>query len=62
MPGLFVSRKSKQSVFKKFRDMKLHNWRKPITELAEALNPITRGLHNYYEKFWKGMMSMSGIT
>jgi len=57
MPGVFVSSKSKQSAFKKFRDMKLHNWRKPITVLAGAVNPIIRGLHNYYGKFWKGMMS-----
>ena len=57
MPGVFVSHKSKQNAFKKFRDMRLHNWRKPIKELAKALNPITRGLYNYYEKFWRGMMS-----
>lgn len=57
MPGIFISRKSKQSALKKFRDLKLHKWRKPITELAKVLNPIVRGISNYYQKFWDGMLS-----
>lgn len=57
MPGIFISQKSKQSAFKKFRELNLHKWRKPITELAKVLNPIVRGLSNYYQKFWDGLMS-----
>jgi group II intron reverse transcriptase/maturase len=51
MPGIFVSQKSKQSAFRKFRELELHKWRKPFTELAKVVNPIVRGLSNYYQKF-----------
>lgn len=57
MPGIFVSQKSKQSAFRKFRELNLHKWRKPITEIAKVLNPIIRGLSNYYQKFWDGVLS-----
>lgn len=57
MPGIFVSQQSKQGIYKKFRDLQLHKWRKPITELAKVLNPMVRGISNYYQKFWDGMLS-----
>lgn len=40
------------SVQEEFRSMELHRWRKPVEELARALNPITRGVINYYCKLW----------
>lgn len=57
MPGVFMSPKSKVRALKKFRELNLHKWRKPITELSKVLNPIIRGLSNYYQKFWEGMLS-----
>ncbi len=57
LPGLYVSQKSKTSAYKKFRELAIHKWRKPIREIAKVINPIVRGISNYYEKFWKGMMS-----
>jgi RNA-directed DNA polymerase len=49
---VFMSQQSMSSVQKKFRRMELHKWRKPVEELARALNPITRGVINYYCKLW----------
>jgi len=48
----FMSRKSKSAVMEKLRRMQIHKWRKSIGALAEALNPIIRGVVNYYCKFW----------
>jgi len=53
----FLTGFSEQSAFNKFRELYIHKWRKPITELAKVLNPKIRGLSNYYQKFWDGMMS-----
>ena len=52
MPTTFMSKKSMTSVLEKFRQLKIHKWRKSIAELAVALNPIIRGVMNYYCKFW----------
>jgi group II intron reverse transcriptase/maturase len=49
---VFMSQKSKSSVLKKFQGMELHKRRKPVEELARLLNPITRGVINYYCKLW----------
>jgi RNA-directed DNA polymerase len=49
---MFMSQKSITSVQEKFRSMELHKWRKSVEELARALNPITRGVINYYCKWW----------
>lgn len=49
---MFMSQKSITSVQAKLRSMELHKWRKPVEELARALNPITRGVINYYCKWW----------
>ncbi len=50
LPGTFVSIKSRTSILGKFRDMQIHKWRKPIKEVANRLNPVIRGLLNYYQK------------
>lgn len=50
LPGTFVSIKSRASILGKFRDMQIHKWRKPIKEVANRLNPVIRGLLNYYQK------------
>jgi len=48
----FMSRKSMSAVMEKFRKKQIHKWRKPIGLLADMLNPIIRGVMNYYCKFW----------
>lgn len=50
LPGTFVSIKSRTSISGKFRELGIHKWRKPLQEIAHRLNPITRGLLNYYHK------------
>jgi RNA-directed DNA polymerase len=49
---VFMSQTSMSSVQQKFRRLKLHKWRKPVEELSRALNPITRGVINYYCNIW----------
>jgi RNA-directed DNA polymerase len=56
LPGTFVSTRSKKAMRSKFRSMELHKLRQPIEELARRLNPIVRGLVNYFQKFWHGGM------
>lgn len=51
MPSISVSKKSKISIYEKFRKMEIHKRRKPIEELAKDLNPVIKGLINYYHKF-----------
>lgn len=48
----FMSTKSKSAVMGKFRQMQIHKRRKSIVALAEALNPVIKGVINYYCKFW----------
>lgn len=52
-PGIFVSTKSKKSITVKFKEANIHKRRKSLEELAEELNPIIRGLNNYYAEFSK---------
>lgn len=47
-----MSRKSKSSVMEKFRKLQIHKRRKSLIEIAKTLNPITRGVINYYCKVW----------
>ena len=56
IPSLFVSRKAKKAILAKFREMQIHKKRKPLEEVAKELNPIIRGLINYYHKFRKSDM------
>lgn len=50
LPGTFVSIKSRTAIMGKFRELGIHKWRKPLQEVAQRLNPIIRGLLNYYHK------------
>jgi group II intron reverse transcriptase/maturase len=54
MPSTFISLKSRKRIMAKFREMNLHKKRRPLAELAKELNPIIRGIINYYCKFSTG--------
>jgi len=54
--GTFASQKSKKAIREKFKEMEIHKHRIPLEELARKLNPIIRGLINYYHKFWQAGM------
>lgn len=51
IPSIFVSQKSKNSMMEKFRTLKIHKRRKTIEEIAREINPVLRGIINYYHKF-----------
>ena len=40
----------------KFKQLNIHKWRKPLEGIAKEINPIVRGIINYYHKFWEGDM------
>ncbi len=48
----YMSKRSMSAVLDKFRTMQIHKKRKSIVEVAKELNPITRGIINYYCKSW----------
>ena len=50
----FISAKSVTKALDKFGRLKIHKWRKSIEVLAAELNPIIRGIKNYYCKVWAG--------
>jgi group II intron reverse transcriptase/maturase len=56
IPSICVSQKSKTSIMQKFKLMNLHKRRKTLEEIAKEINPILRGIINYYHKFWEGDM------
>ena len=56
LPGIFVSNNAKKAIREKFRELEIHKRRIPLRELAKKLNPIIRGLINYYHKFWQAGM------
>lgn len=51
MPGMFMSRKSKNSVMEEFRELNIHKRRKTLEVIASELRPIVQGIINYYCKF-----------
>jgi group II intron reverse transcriptase/maturase len=51
VPGIFVSQKSKTSIMDKFRAMNIHKWRTSLEHIAHRINPVIRGIINYYHKF-----------
>ena len=51
MPSMFMSRKSKNSVMEKFRELNIHKRRKPLEVIASEVRPIIQGIINYYCKF-----------
>jgi len=58
IPSICVSQKSKTSILEKFKSMNLHKRRKPLEEVAKAINPVLRGIITYYHHFWKDDMRM----
>lgn len=56
LPGIFVSNNAKKAMREKFKELKIHKRRVSLRELAQMLNPIIRGLINYYHKFWQAGM------
>jgi RNA-directed DNA polymerase len=54
MPSMFMSRKSKNCVVAKFKELNIHKRRKPIEAIANELRPIIQGIMNYYCKFSSG--------
>lgn len=56
IPSIFVSRKSKTGILEKFSSMRIHKKRKSLEEVARELNPVIRGIINYYHKFRKSDM------
>jgi len=56
IPSLFVSRKAKKAILAKFSEMQIHKKRKSLEEVAKEVNPIIRGIINYYHKFRKSDM------
>ena len=53
IPSVFVSQKSKNSLMEKFRKLNVHKQRTTLEEIAKMMNPIMRGIINYYHKFRK---------
>lgn len=53
IPNIFVSQKSKNSLMEKFRKLNIHKRRTTLEEIAKTMNPILRGIINYYHKFRK---------
>ena len=53
IPSIFVSQKSKNSLMEKFRNLNIHKRRTTLEEIAKMMNPILRGIINYYHKFRK---------
>lgn len=56
IPSICVSQKSKTNIMGKFKAMNLHKRRKSLEEIAKEINPILRGIINYYHHFWKDDM------
>lgn len=52
LPKSCISTKSVSSVLDKFKVLRIHRWRKNIEEISRELNPVIRGVMNYYCKFW----------
>lgn len=48
----FISKASVTRVLRKFRSYGIHKWRKPIEAIAAKLQPVIRGVMNYYCKIW----------
>ena len=56
IPSICVSQKSKTRILEKFKAMNLHKRRKSLEEIAKEINPVLRGIINYYHHFWKDDM------
>ena len=58
MPGIFVSQKSKSGIMQKFKALVIHKRRRPIEDIARMVNPVARGIINYYHKFQQNDMRL----
>jgi hypothetical protein len=56
MPGIFVSTASKTSIMQKFKAMGIHKRRGSLEAIAKLVNPVVRGIANYYHKFERHSM------
>jgi len=56
IPGIFVSQKSKTNIMRKFKEMNIHK-RQTLELIAQIINPVIRGIINYYHKFQRNAMS-----
>lgn len=56
LPSIFISRKSEKSILRKLKSMEIHKKRLRLALLAKELQPIIRGVINYYGKFSKGTL------
>lgn len=52
IPSICVSQKSKTAIMQKFKTMNLHKRRISLEEIAKEINPVLRGIINYYHHFW----------
>jgi hypothetical protein len=48
VPGIFVSQKAKNSIMQKVREMNIHKRRGKLEHIAKSINPVIRGIINYY--------------
>jgi len=56
LPGTYVSIKSRAGILSKFSSWSILKRRKPLELIAKELNPMIRGMINYYHKFENGSM------
>jgi group II intron reverse transcriptase/maturase len=56
VPGIFISQKSKNGIMQKFREKNIHKMRGKPERVAQAINPVIRGIINYYHKFQRNDM------
>lgn len=56
LPGTYVSINSRVGILRKFKSWKIHMRRRPIEQIALELNPMIRGIINYFHKFENGSM------
>lgn len=51
VPSIFVSKRSRTAILEKFKAIEIHKRRISLELLAAKLNPIIRGVINYFHKF-----------
>ena len=56
VPSICISIKSRQSVLEKFKELAIHKRRIPLEKIAKQLNPVIRGVINYYHHYSHGHM------
>ena len=56
IPGIFVSQKSKTTILEKLGGINIHKWRGKLEHIARRINPVLRGIVNYYHKFQRNDM------